>query len=1142
MKKILFWCSLSLLLSIAVCGFAYDEIEIDENCGDLAFFDSRYISDIGDTYKNCNVAEKENIIRFHRCEQRYNPERTDNSIYMEKINQNDCHIDLSAGKVFPYMLIHTKFKTDAVGANIRLFYLRQSENGVRCDQELLKITPSGKLTISDGTVLTNVENGTWYEIHAVLNFASHRAEIYLNGEKKCDAALNSAIARLDLVRIWLDTGAAGNLTLDDLQLIGMQKPFRMGEENFSSVFPNDAPIENYLSDKTAFHAFGKSVFVGGEKTYPDCNMEYDHGADEIYADKKTLYAAYGLHLTQSGNSLRSDNIVMTAGSDAVTVNGKKVSLGQKVKRDGDDILVPLTAFSKKVLGLYTFTDGEGLLITAKTPISLDMSEHKKEYQINGVVDPKLNIVKELNHYMEFPRPAAAEIRKKYETDGERGHPRVLATEGDFERIRSERNTDSYTRDMCNYLIAKANGVINKQPFAYQLLDKQRLTSVPSELHQRIILLGFAWQMTGDKKYVNSAWKNLKAVAEFPDWNPSHMIDIGEINYAFAIGYDWLYDGFSEEQRSTIYRAAKEKGLDETRKCYYGRVPRWTQYANRTDAFVKWKSNFNTVINGGVLAGAAAFIERDPDYCFDIMEKSVRSLEYTMIGFGPEGAWIEGINYWCYTMSYLSKGVGALISATGSDFGLMSAAGLKETGVFFSSMNSEIGVNNFHDTWQGRHESPTLLWLARVYDEPALQTVRRSFIEKHGGRTVYDVLWNRSDWTEEDGSLPLSVSTRGLESVSVRSGYDAEDMYFSAHAGVVMCYHSHADVGSFVYDALGVRWAADLGAEDYNIWRDAVIADGDNGFYKPYRRRAEAHNVVVIDPNTNSSDGGQISDAFVPLTRFEETGTITEAAYDMTPAYADKLRDYTRTFRVDRLHQTLEITDTMTFLSTGQLNWFMTTPAEVEWLISGYFLLKKDGKTLYGKATLTGADLQTETTACEPLLGAPACKGQSSNPGYRRLRLYNKACSGTVTLRVLLSPTKEGLNPPPIAVTGWSYQAAGDGFDVTVDFQCSVYNTPVTLIAAYKDENGILLKAQPQKQTLYQSMTETGTAELRAFSKTFHIDAPPDRSERLDIMILSGKDQIMPLCEKLWIPLYGKEAMGKGNENGRNKKTVYKKSD
>ena len=489
----------------------------------------------------------------------------------------------------------------------------------------------------------------------------------------------------------------------------------------------------------------------------------------------------------------------------------------------------------------------------------------------------------------------------------------------------------------------------------------------------------------------------------------------------------------------------------------------------------------------------------------------------MIGFGPEGAWIEGLGYWGYTLSYLSKGVGSLISATGSDFGLMHAAGMQETARYFVSMNSELGANNFHDTAPGRQESPTLSWLAKVYDEPAFQAVRRAYVEKHGGRTVYDILWYRSDWNVSDDALPLSVSTHGIESVSVRSGYDADDMYFSAHAGVVMCYHSHADVGAFIYDALGVRWATDLGPEDYNAQRDDNASGGD-GFYKPYRRRAEGHNVVVIDPNTKQNDGGQISDAFVPLTKFEETGTITEAAYDMMPAYADKLRDYTRTFRVDRLHQTLEITDTMTFLSKGQLNWFMTTPAEVEWLVGGYFLLKKDGKTLYGKVTLTGADLQTETTACEPLLGAPICKNQNQNIGYQRIRLYSDACSGTVSLRVLLSPTKEGLNPPPIAVTGWSYQSAGDGFDVTVDFQCSAYNTPVTLIAAYKDENGILLKAQSQKRTLYQSMTETGTAELKAFSKTYHIDAPPDGSGQLDIMLLSGADQITPLYEKQSIPL------------------------
>jgi hypothetical protein len=29
-------------------------------------------------------------------------------------------------------------------------------------------------------------------------------------------------------------------------------------------------------------------------------------------------------------------------------------------------------------------------------------------------------------------------------------------------------------------------------------------------------------------------------------------------------------------------------------------------------------------------------------------------------------------------------------------------------------------------------------------------------------------------------------------------------------------HSHLDLGSFVFDAAGVRWAMDLGADNYNL--------------------------------------------------------------------------------------------------------------------------------------------------------------------------------------------------------------------------------------------------------------------------------------------------------------------------------------
>jgi hypothetical protein len=50
------------------------------------------------------------------------------------------------------------------------------------------------------------------------------------------------------------------------------------------------------------------------------------------------------------------------------------------------------------------------------------------------------------------------------------------------------------------------------------------------------------------------------VANFPDWHPEHFLDTAELTTALAIGYDWLYDYLSPEDRSAIRRAIVDKGL------------------------------------------------------------------------------------------------------------------------------------------------------------------------------------------------------------------------------------------------------------------------------------------------------------------------------------------------------------------------------------------------------------------------------------------------------------------------------------------------------------------------------------------------------------------------------------------------------
>ncbi len=66
------------------------------------------------------------------------------------------------------------------------------------------------------------------------------------------------------------------------------------------------------------------------------------------------------------------------------------------------------------------------------------------------------------------------------------------------------------------------------------------------------------------------------------------------------------------------------------------------------------------------------------------------------------------------------------------------------------------------------------------------------------------------------------------------------------------YHSHMDIGTFLYDALGVRWAIDVGnAGGYPYYfRDGIKQWEAVTTYQAYPKRAAAHNTLVINPAVN----------------------------------------------------------------------------------------------------------------------------------------------------------------------------------------------------------------------------------------------------------------------------------------------------
>ena len=81
----------------------------------------------------------------------------------------------------------------------------------------------------------------------------------------------------------------------------------------------------------------------------------------------------------------------------------------------------------------------------------------------------------------------------------------------------------------------------------------RLLDVANVTFSRAQNLGFAYQITGDLRYAERLLKELKAVCAFPDWHPEHFLDTGTMAQAVGLGFDWIYDTLSDDDKIFIIR-------------------------------------------------------------------------------------------------------------------------------------------------------------------------------------------------------------------------------------------------------------------------------------------------------------------------------------------------------------------------------------------------------------------------------------------------------------------------------------------------------------------------------------------------------------------------------------------------------------
>jgi len=394
---------------------------------------------------------------------------------------------------------------------------------------------------------------------------------------------------------------------------------------------------------------------------------------------------------------------------------------------------------------------------------------------------------------------------------EMGHPRIMLLKGEESAIKKSIKVSPVWGKMHQAILDECDQIIPLPPIeriqiGRRLLDKSR------EALRRIFFLSYAYRTTGNLKYAERAEKEMVYIAGFSDWNPSHFLDVAEMTMAMAIGYDWIYDRLSDESKVAIREAILKKGLEPSLDSKY-------------NSWLRATHNWNQVCNAGMVFGALAILEDHPDIARQMIDRAMETIHLPMEDYEPDGAYPEGYGYWNYGTSFNVLFNSAIDKAFPGRFDYPKHPGYLKTGSFLKSMIGPTGASyNWGDAGGGGSLSPAMFWFAEKNNDPSLLWVEKQYLDSEdysrftGNRILPAVMiWGKNIRMETitEPSSKMYVGQGKMPLVLARTSWnDLNAIYLGFKGGSPSVNHGHMDIGSFIVEADGVRWAIDMGSQSY----------------------------------------------------------------------------------------------------------------------------------------------------------------------------------------------------------------------------------------------------------------------------------------------------------------------------------------
>jgi hypothetical protein len=578
-----------------------------------------------------------------------------------------------------------------------------------------------------------------------------------------------------------------------------------------------------------------------------------------------------------------------------------------------------------------------------------------------------------------------------------GHPRLLFNDGDLALALGAAKADPLRAALHARIVDAATADLAAPPLVRKL-NGPRLLDTSRAAVRRILTCAMAYRITGDPRFLAKARGDLLAVSAFADWNPSHFLDVAEMSFAVAVGYDWLYPALSGGDRASLRAALVGKALAFAPAAYAAGGPRDVRLF-----FATARMNWNPVCNGGLLAAALAVADEEPDLARRVVEGVRASLPLAMDAYRPDGAYPEGPGYWSYGTTYNVIILALLEGARGTDYCLGAAPAFDRTAFYRTAVEGPTGlVFNYADGGSRIEDTPAYAWLARRYaDRAALEGSRRLLRAEIGGGRDDRFLALHAAWypgpPEGAGGgvagLPLSVHLRGGADIALfRSAWnDPDALFLGFKAGDNATNHAHLDLGSFVLESDGVRWAVDLGPDHYDL--PGYFGAGRWSYFRLTNR---SHNTVT------PGDALQDAKAVAPIVAFSESAARPFAVADLTAAYPGAARRILRGVALPGRSRVL-VQDEFTALQPGTpVRWAMVTGERVA--------LSADGRTAeleHGARRLRLQVLEPAGARFTSRAAAPPTRREDPNTGDSLLSLEVPPGGAMGDLRIAVVLTPEG---------------------------------------------------------------------------------------------------------------------------------------